>query len=262
MAVESQNWRELMGVLLLRLLKFFALFCGSLALLALVAITTLWLYVAAQLPTVESIVLRPVPACPVAVENQAVELAKLPPYLTDAFIVEKAPEFRSLSLPPTLQMLSSITGALLHLPIASFPPPDAFSKRLARNSVREATGKVRGVWSQLKILVQADRIEMTLSKNTIFELALAQMYFGDKIVGLQCASKYYFAKTAPELTLAESALFAAVSRNPSSYDPVRSPDMAISVRNGMIGKLLRLKLISGSDARQATESPLLIVPRK
>ena len=251
-----------MSVLLLRLLKFFALFCGSLASLALVAMTTLWLYVAAQLPTVESIVLRPVPACPVAVENQAVELAKLPNYLTDAFIVEKAPEFRNLSLPPSLRMLSGPVLALLHVPGASFFPPASFSTLLARQSVREASGKDRGAWWNLKNIVQADRIEMTLSKNTIFELALAQMYFGDKIIGLQCASNYYFAKTAPELTLAESALFAALSRNPSSYDPVRSPDIAVSVRNGMIGKLLRLKLISESDARQAIESPLSIVPRK
>ena len=218
-----------MGALFFRLVKFFALFCGSLVLLALVSITGLWLYVAWQLPTAASIVSRPMETCPVAVGNQPVQLSELPSYLPNAFVVAKEP----------------------------------FSTVLAENSVHEAFPSDRiSLWWHMRNFVQAGRIQIMLTKDQILAAALNQMYFGNGAAGLNCAAYRYFEKPASKLTISEAALLAGLVKGPSIYDPVTHPDRALERRNWVIAQLLRNGFISETDAKEAASNAILIVPIK
>ena len=42
--------------------------------------------------------------------------------------------------------------------------------------------------------------------------------------GVEAASKFYFGKSAKDLTLEESAVITAIAKGPSIYSPVDNPD--------------------------------------
>ena len=64
------------------------------------------------------------------------------------------------------------------------------------------------------------RIENTLSKRRIIEIYLNIAEWGDGIFGIEAAAKYYFKKSAKNLTAMEAAKLAAVLPNPIIYNPV------------------------------------------
>jgi len=67
------------------------------------------------------------------------------------------------------------------------------------------------------------RMERVLSKKRILELYLNVAEWGDRgIFGIEMASKYYFGKSANDLTAEEAARLAAVLPNPRKYNPLGS----------------------------------------
>ncbi|MCS7214861.1 MAG: monofunctional biosynthetic peptidoglycan transglycosylase [Thermodesulfovibrio sp.] len=64
------------------------------------------------------------------------------------------------------------------------------------------------------------RLEKTLSKKRILEIYLNVAEWGEGIFGAEAASRYYFGKSASELTALEAAKLAASLPNPIKYSPV------------------------------------------
>lgn len=73
---------------------------------------------------------------------------------------------------------------------------------------------------KLKELLISYRIEQQLSKERILELYINSIYFQNGMYGIEKASRYYFSKPVGELSLAETALLAAIPNNPKLYDPL------------------------------------------
>ncbi len=66
-------------------------------------------------------------------------------------------------------------------------------------------------------------LETKMSKEEILENYLNIINLSNGCYGVGAASKYYFSKDASELTLNECAAIAAITNNPSYYDPIRNP---------------------------------------
>ncbi len=62
-------------------------------------------------------------------------------------------------------------------------------------------------------------LEARLTKRQILKLYLDRAYMGGGTYGIAAASKYYFGKTAKDLTLAESAMLAGLFKAPTKYAP-------------------------------------------
>ena len=84
-----------------------------------------------------------------------------------------------------------------------------FAEKSFRRKVREA--------------ILAAQLERKFSKNQILWLYLNQVFLGHRAYGVQAAAQNYFGKNVWELTLAESAVLAALPKAPSTYDPYRYP---------------------------------------
>lgn len=69
----------------------------------------------------------------------------------------------------------------------------------------------------------AYRIERFYEKDVILEGYLNTVYFGHGMYGVEAASKFYFAKSAKDLTLEEAAVITAIAKGPSVYSPVDHP---------------------------------------
>ena len=62
-------------------------------------------------------------------------------------------------------------------------------------------------------------IELVWGKDVILERYLNSIEMGQGVFGVEAASKYYFGKSAKDLTKSEAAWIAAVLPNPKKYDP-------------------------------------------
>ncbi len=84
----------------------------------------------------------------------------------------------------------------------------------------------RTISRKVRELILARRLENELSKDEILHLYLNHVNFGRGRYGIQEAARYYFAKNASELTLAESAMLAGVPQAPTRLSPRRNPEAA------------------------------------
>ena len=67
----------------------------------------------------------------------------------------------------------------------------------------------------------ACELEVHYTKNEILEGYLNTINYGG-VYGIESASKYYFGKSAKDLTLAEATLLAGIPQSPSNYSPVKN----------------------------------------
>lgn len=73
---------------------------------------------------------------------------------------------------------------------------------------------------KLKEAFLAFKLETAVSKDQILQDYLNTIYFGRGAYGIEAASIAYFGKPAADLTVAESAMLAAIIKSPSTLDPV------------------------------------------
>ncbi|HVF53435.1 MAG TPA: PBP1A family penicillin-binding protein [Actinomycetota bacterium] len=109
---------------------------------------------------------------------------------------------------------------------------------------------------ELRLAVELER---QFSKREILEQYLNTVYFGEGAYGVRAAAETYFHKRIDELTLAESALLAALIKAPAAYDPRSHPDDAQVRRNYVLGRMLLLGFEERARIRAAQRSPLGIV---
>lgn len=82
------------------------------------------------------------------------------------------------------------------------------------------------------------RIERDLSKRRILEIYLNVAEWGDGIFGIEAAARYYYHKSAKNLTAREASRLAAVLPNPIKYDP-RGNQSYVKNRSRIIYKTMK-----------------------
>ncbi len=70
----------------------------------------------------------------------------------------------------------------------------------------------------------AIELEKEVSKDWIMENYLNTINLGQNTLGVQAASNRYFGKDVSDLTLSECAVIAAITQNPSKYNPISYPE--------------------------------------
>ncbi len=93
----------------------------------------------------------------------------------------------------------------------------------------------------------AIELEKRLSKDEILEYYLNSIYLGQGCHGIETASQTYFGKDLSELTISECAVIAAITQNPSKYDPIKHPDFNAVLRQSVLNKMLDLGFITQSE---------------
>ncbi len=104
--------------------------------------------------------------------------------------------------------------------------------------------------------VLAVRLEQILSKDQILEMYLNQVYWGHNNYGVQTAARSYFNKAAENLTLAESAMMAALIQAPEEYSPFASMKKAKEQQEIVLGRMLTLGWITQAEHDQAVSEKI------
>jgi 1A family penicillin-binding protein len=111
-------------------------------------------------------------------------------------------------------------------------------------------------------LILALEIERRFTKDDILEMYLNTVYFGEGAFGVEDAARSYFGKTSSELTLAESALLAAILPAPSAYSPLTGDeDIAFRRQRLVLDQMQQLGYITEEEkdfalAQKITFNPL------
>ncbi|WP_067729783.1 transglycosylase domain-containing protein [Oceanobacillus damuensis] len=87
-------------------------------------------------------------------------------------------------------------------------------------------------WTRkIKEAMAAIYMERNISKDSILELYMNEVYFGHGLYGVEAASNHFFSKSVEDLTLAEAAMIAGLVKAPNGYSPINHPDKALDRRN-------------------------------
>ena len=85
----------------------------------------------------------------------------------------------------------------------------------------------------------AVRLTAAYERDTILEMYLNEVYFGQLAYGVEAAAQTYFGKPAGQLDLAESALLAGLIQAPSAYDPLVHLDAARARQQVVLGLMVK-----------------------
>ena len=100
------------------------------------------------------------------------------------------------------------------------------------------------------------------SKDEILELYLNTAPYGGNIRGVEMASLAYFGRSARDLTLAEAALIAGLPKSPSRYRPDRRLEAAVKRQRVVLAAMLKKKMITRQQFRDARSDPMAISKSK
>ena len=110
---------------------------------------------------------------------------------------------------------------------------------------------------ELRIAIELER---RYSKRYILGLYLNTVYLGEGAYGIRAAAETYFRRAVPKLSLAQSALLAAVIKAPAIYNPRERASKARARRNYVIDRMLDLGTIGVNEAQTARATPLELSP--
>lgn len=124
----------------------------------------------------------------------------------------------------------------------------------------EAASENRGgLTRKIKELILAVELEKMYSKDQILTMYLNQSPYGGRRNGVESAAQTYFGKNAKDLTLAESALLAAIPNNPGVLNPYNEygNDMLIERQHKVLDDMVEMGYISENDANEAKQVAIL-----
>ena len=116
---------------------------------------------------------------------------------------------------------------------------------------------------KIREMIVAARMEREFSKAEILELYLNSIYLGRSAWGIEMAARRYFGKSAKELSLADGALLAGLTKGPSYFSPDRYPDRALARYEYVLTRMQQDGVIDADQMRQAaaTEPRMVALER-
>jgi len=115
------------------------------------------------------------------------------------------------------------------------------TQQLVKNTI---LSNERSYSRKIKEAILSMKIENELTKEEILERYLNEMFFGHGYYGVKTAAKGFFRKELDELTLKESAMLAGLMKAPSSYDPTRHLDKALTRAGTILARMNHLGWIT------------------
>ncbi len=100
------------------------------------------------------------------------------------------------------------------------------------------------------------RVAAAYDKNTILELYLNEVYFGQLAYGVEAAAQTYFGQNARSLDLAQSAMLAGLIQSPAAYNPLVARDAAKARQAVVQDRMVAAGFIDGNQADPAESEPL------
>src|SRR6266566_7026758 len=107
----------------------------------------------------------------------------------------------------------------------------------AKNSQALQAANAETLSRKLNELRMAVAAEHQQSKQQILAGYLNNAYFGNFAYGIEAAAETYFSTSAAKLSVTQAATLAGIVENPSAYNPVKNPGLALTRRNTVLARM-------------------------
>ncbi len=187
--------------------------------------------------------------------RQLVRLNEIPLHVQKAFIAtEDHPFYVHKGVRP-LAIVSALKDAMR---TGNVRGASTITMQIVRN-ITEVTGvsTERTMQRKIKEAFVALQLEREFTKDEILELYLNQIFLGGSANGVEAAAQQYFAKSCKDLTLAEAATLAGLSRSPNANRPDRYPEAAQQRRDIVLRQMLRHGFITREEHDAAVATSVL-----
>ena len=125
------------------------------------------------------------------------------------------------------------------------------TQQLLKNNVFTNWTSEEGFAEKVKRKIQeqylAIELTKTMSKDDVLLNYMNTINLGQNTLGVQAASLRYFDKSVNSLTLSECAVIAAITQNPSRFNPISHPDKNAERRSKVLRNMLEQEYISQSE---------------
>ena len=114
-------------------------------------------------------------------------------------------------------------------------------------------------WNEMWLTLN---MEAHYSKDEILEGYLNTIYYGHGMYGIESASKFYFGKSAKDVSIAEAAMLVAIPKAPSLYSPIINLDNAKTRQKIVLKMMYENNVISKDELEIAKNEDLIIIGEK
>ena len=109
--------------------------------------------------------------------------------------------------------------------------------------------------NEILLAIELEKSEYT--KDQVLEGYLNNMPLTGDLVGVGIGARYYFGKEVSDLSLAECAVMASITNNPSVYDPYGHPENIRTRQRIVLAKMYELGFITRDEYVQALNEELV-----
>ncbi|MFP4192610.1 MAG: penicillin-binding protein 1A [Candidatus Hydrogenedentota bacterium] len=185
--------------------------------------------------------------------RQLVPLNEMPLHLPKAFMATEDDRFyQHRGVRP-----GAIASAALHIMrTGRLRGGSTITQQLVRNVEVTGVSTERTLARKIEEAIIALQLEREYTKDEILELYLNQIFLGISAHGVEAAAQQYFGKSCRDLTIAQSALLAGLTRSPNNNQPFRHPENALRFRNIVLGQMLENGFITEEEYETALEERL------
>ena len=181
---------------------------------------------------------------------------EIPAIVQQSTIVPRTPWSKKFGVDPRRNLLRAIPQQRLHHCLCE--GGSTITQQLAKQIYFE--GDDAGPRRKFGMIVLAIQIDSRYSKDDILEYYLNTAYYGHGAYGVGAASQTYWGRPVSKVDLSQAALLAGLPQAPSDYDPIAYPEAARQRRAEVLGRLLRLGLITEAQLQLAAAQPVALSP--
>ncbi|MFH2116095.1 MAG: PBP1A family penicillin-binding protein [Spirochaetota bacterium] len=92
------------------------------------------------------------------------------------------------------------------------------------------------------------QMERRFSKQEILEMYMNRMIMGPGVYGVEAASKYFFGKSARNITFSESSIIVIQLSSPTRFNPIRNPNIARERSREVLNQMVELGFVTREEA--------------
>jgi penicillin-binding protein 1A len=191
-----------------------------------------------------------------AIVGERLALDQMPRYLPAAFIAMEDRRFYSHN---GIDPLGLVRALLLDLRARRWVAGGSTISQQTAKIVY--TNQQRTMSRKLAELMDAAGLEKSLTKQQILQLYLNRIYLGSGAYGVDGAARVYFGTGARQLSLAQAAMLATLTRAPSVFSPRRDLLRAQQRASLVLDSMVDDGVISEGQADEARAHPAVITDR-
>ncbi len=148
-------------------------------------------------------------------KRKIISLDEMAKHLPEAYIAIEDERFDKHNGVDFKRTGAAILNYITHKGSTSFGG-STITQQLVKNATSD---KDKTINRKLKEWARAYKVEKVLSKDQILETYLNIIFVGQDYYGVELGSKYYFNKSAKDLSVAECAFMAGINNSPNGYKP-------------------------------------------